>query len=181
MNLRINDSNSVTGHLADGSINREFFSLIGNEFHVAEILLIGGMMFSRNDIPLRAIDLGKPGITLVAVFYIGDVEPISSGQRQFIDRTTTNDHRFVRTGNMLQRLLEGVCNENSLGLEGRGTGQHNVRAPRQRPADRFIGLSSHDDGFSHGQLFEMSKICRQMPGKLIIIANQPVTVHRRDN
>lgn len=52
-----------------------------------------------------------------------------------------------------------------------GAADHDVFSTRQGTANGFVGFAPHDNGFAHGNLFEVLEVRRQVPRELIFVAD----------
>ena len=73
--------------------------------------------------------------------------------------------------------MHRILREHDMAGERRRQATH---PPRQRPTDGIPGLPTHDNGLAHGGLLEITKVTRQIPGQIVIAADDPVTGHGND-
>src|SRR3546814_4434598 len=66
---------------------------------------------------------------------------------------------------MLQGRRQGGDDLGALGLEGGVAGDDEVRAPRQRLADRLPGLAAHRHRLAEGLRLEELEVAREVPGQ----------------
>ena len=82
-------------------------------------------------------------------------------------------HQSRQRLRQLNRLIDGMDHLGTVRLIGGITCHHNAGAPRQRSADRFPGLSPHDNGVTHRGGFEIPQIFGQVPRQTVVLPITP--------
>src|SRR5438477_163529 len=72
------------------------------------------------------------------------------------------------------------CGEDPLSVECRIAGEHDAGASFQRPADRGVGTSAHNERFSVRDLADMLHIVGQPPRETAVLADHFLAVERND-
>ena len=127
--------------------------------------------------PFAAVVIGKLGVAGDAAVDFCDEQLVGQRQGGFVHLAATDNENglFILPATMIEGSIEAGKREHS-GRRGeiRALGEDNVRAARQRFADGFIRLPSHDDGMAHGEAFEPLQIFADMPGDLSLVTDRTV-------
>ncbi len=149
------------------------------------VLLVGGMRFSRDFLPMININDREKRISVELSMNFSRVNSMNVGKGHFVDLRSTDDEQFARIIVFaLHRTLNGfiprVRHRDAGMLERCAPSQHDALSPRQRPSDGFESLSAHQDGMTDSQFFEMLEIIGQAPRHIAITSDDSI-LRVRDN
>ena len=131
-------------------------------------------------VPGALVELREPGVAVDFRLHPGQVDTHGSGQELFVQRGSSHDNDLLMAGAGSQcafRIMEHVTAWRRV---IRLPGKDDVLPSGQRPADGFMGLPAHDDGFAHGDRLEMAQITGQAPGQGAVDADHALAVHGND-
>src|SRR3546814_8188771 len=121
--------------------------------------------------PLRRIEVGEAGVALRAGVHLGQIDAAGQRQRLLVDLPTADHHDLRRPGlacqilGALQRRRQAGDDLGTLGLESRIAGDDEVRAARQRLADRPPGLAAHHHRLAERLRLEELEVAREVTGQ----------------
>lgn len=101
------------------------------------------------------------------------------------DLATADDHqRLIARGptrGRARRLPGGLQRRHDAAVprrESARAAQHQVQAARQRVADGFVGLATHENGLAERERLETAQVGREPPGQLVAASDDVVLGHR---
>jgi len=94
-----------------------------------------------------------------------------------VDLASPDHHQTRIPVRLAARGVEGRYHHAIRRREAFRAGQDDVGSAGQRPADRFVGLSAHQDRVTHGQRLEALQVRRQPPRQLIATADDVIFRH----
>jgi len=111
--------------------------------------------------PFRAVYFGEKGIAGKLLSYFCQVNGFGPRQHGLIQIGAADKKYFVMTLAAMDYRLVNIGKNQAAWLPiVRVSADDDIGATRQRAAYGFIGFSAHQDGRSHGDLFEFLKIGR---------------------
>lgn len=129
---------------------------------------------------MRLVNLGEEGIALGIEADPRQVQAIGLRQAQLVELRAADQHQLfgilftgpgVGTGDC---LFQGGEHLGTFQAQVRLATDDDVEAPRQGPAERVPGLATHDDRLAQGQCLEVLEVRRQVPGQLVVAADDAV-------
>ena len=105
----------------------------------------------------------KIGISIELRVHLGEIDPMCQGQGLGIERRPADHHHLWRLSGMHEHLYDTPHNNTPWAFKTQGSTHHDILSPWQQPADGFMGLAAHHDGFAPGDSSEMLQIRGQMP------------------
>src|SRR5260221_486227 len=124
--------------------------------------------------PLRASDLGKPGIALVIAVDLSEHQP--GGHRQGLgEQPVPPDHERERLpGAQSERSAQGGGDSGAGSLVASGAADDDVLPAGQRAAERLPGPPAHNHWVAESEALKMLQILRQVPRQLAVCADDAV-------